>query len=542
VEKIRAALGVAILALACGAIATANAASTDGPPATHMLASGRTLYLEGKRGGGAALVAKRAEGFAISGVEAACVSCHRRSGFGGSEGRSYIPPVAAASLFKAMLPGTGASASGTGRPAYTDSTLATAIRAGIDPSGRRLDYLMPHYELRDAEMKSLIAYLHQLSTQPPVGVEADVLEFATIVAPGVEPESKKAMVDVLNACFTEHNAGPPPERGRRRLGPNMSFSQQRKWKLQVWELEGNAETWAAQLADYARRKPVFATVGGLGGGNWAPVHEFCESDGLPCLLPRVEVPVTGKPGFYALYLSRGVLLEAAIVARHLTDQAQGVKRVIQVLRSEDEAARAGAETLRGTLATRGIETEERRIEAAGSLDARTFDLAPAEALVLWLRADDLKRLDAVNPVAAPVYLSAMLGGLERAPLPAAWKARALMAYPYELPQNREASMAQFYAWLHKHGLSPVHESAQMDAYIACSTLGAGMNEVAEHLHRDYLVERIEVNMGRGRFMGHYPNLTLGAGQRFSSKTGYLVRFPDPASARIEPVGERMAPN
>lgn len=538
--KIRAALGVAAVALSCGAIALANAA-TNGPAGADTLATGRMLYMEGKRGGGVPLAARRAGGLTISGAEAACVNCHRRSGFGGSEGRSYIPPVNAASLFEAKLPGTGASASGTGRPAYTDNALARAIRGGIDPSGRRLDFLMPHYELTDAEIKSLIAYLRQLSTQPAPGVEADVLDFATVLAPGVEPERAKAMIDVLNACFDEHNAGPPPARGRKRLGPEVRLGEQRKWKLHVWELEGKPESWATQLADYARRKPVFAMVGGLGGGNWGPVHEFCERDGMPCLFPRVEVPVTGETGFYALYLSRGILLEAAIVARHLTQQAQGVKRAIQVLRAEDEAARAGAEALRRTLAARGIETEQRRIEAGGRLDARTFDMAPSDALVLWLRADDLKRLDGVDPVAGPVYLSAMLGGLEQAPLPAAWKARALMAYPYELPQNREARMAQLHAWLHAHELSPVNESVQADAYIACSALGVGMNEVADHLHRDYLVERLEVIMGRGGFTGHYPRLTLGAGQRFSSKTGYLVRFADPESVRIVSVGERMAP-
>lgn len=485
------------------------------------------------------LVAKRAGGLTIFGAEAACVNCHRRSGFGGAEGRSYIPPVNAASLFEANLPGTGASPSGTGRPAYTDNTLARAIRAGIDPSGRRLEYLMPRYELKDAEMKSLIAYLRQLSTESAPGAEANALNFATVVAPGAEPKQRTAMVEVLNACFEEHNAGPPPERGRKRLGPNVTLREQRKWKLHVWELEGKPETWATQLADHARRKPVFAMVGGLGGGNWAPVHEFCERDGLPCLFPRVEVPVTSETGFYALYLSRGLLLEAAIVARHLAEQ--GVKRAIQVLRANDDAARAGAQALRRTLAARGIETQERSIEAAERLDARIFDMARSDALVLWLRADDLKRLEVVNPVSGPVYLSAMLGGLEHAPLPAAWKARALMAYPYELPQNREARMARLRAWLHANGLSPVDETVQADAYIACSALGVGMNEIADHLHRDYLVERLEVVMGRGGYTGHYPNLTSGAGQRFSSKTGYLVRFVDAESARIASVGERMAP-
>src|SRR6185369_1531865 len=218
------------------------------------------LYLEGKRGGGTPLIADRAGGLSIAGAQAACVNCHRRSGLGGAEGRSYIPPVTAQSLFEAKAPGTGASASGTGRPAYSDKSLARAIRSGIDPSGRRLDYLMPRYRLRDAEVKSLVAYLRQLSNQPAPEAEASALDFATVVAPGMQPERSNAMTEVLKACFDEHNAGPPAENGRKRLGPNMSLREQPKWKLHVWQLEGKPETWDGQLSDYARRQPVFALV------------------------------------------------------------------------------------------------------------------------------------------------------------------------------------------------------------------------------------------------------------------------------------------
>lgn len=497
--------------------------------------------MEGRRDDGAPLVANRAGGLTLSGAQAACVNCHRRSGFGGSEGPSYIPPVNAASLFAASQPGTGASASGSGRSAYTDETLTRAIRSGIDPGGRRLDYLMPRYGLNGREMKDLTAYLRKLSTEPFANAEAGVVHFATVVAPGAGPERGKAMLEVLNACVDEHNAGPAPVRGRRRLGPEVKLLEQRKWQLHVWNLEGKPETWATQLDAHARREPVFATVGGLGGGHWAPVHEFCEREELPCLFPHVDVPVTGETGTYALYLSRGVLLEAAIVAHHLARQAPGVKRAIQVLREGDEAARAAAEALQRTLAARGIETEQRHIEAGAPLDARAFDMAPAEALVLWLRADDLKRLNTIGPVPTSVYLSAILGGQEHAPLPAAWKARSLMAYPYELPQHRATRMAQLHSWLQARGLSPVDATVQMDALVACSALGAGMNAVADHVHRDYLVERLEAIIGRGGHSGQYPKLSFGAGQHFASKSGYLVRFTDPESAQIASVGERMAP-
>jgi hypothetical protein len=317
--------------------------------------------------------------------------------------------------------------------------------------------------------------------------------------------------------------------------------EQPKWNLNVWELHGKPETWAAQLAEHAQRKPVFAMVGGVGGGNWAPVHAFCERDGLPCLFPSVEVPVVDAAGFYPLYLSRGVLLEAALVTSHIEEQAAAPKRVIQVLRADDEAARAGAAALHRHLAGLGIATEERRLETKATIDARAIAATPAEALVLWLRPEDLQGLDAVNPVAATVYLSATLADLDRAPLPPAWKARTLMASPYELPQNREARTEQLHAWLQAHALSPVDEAAQTDAYIACSALRAGMNGIGDHLHRDYLVERLETLTGRGGYSGHYPGLSLGAGQRFSSKSGYVVRFAGPEHRRLVAVGERLAP-
>jgi hypothetical protein len=498
---------------------------------------GQRLYLEGEAGG-VALSAKRAGGATLGGAEAACVNCHRRSGYGGSEGRSYIPPIDAGALFSARAPGTGASAAGTGRPAYTDQTLARALRSGIDPAGRRLDYLMPRYDIGDAEMKSLLAHLRELSTRASSGAEANAVHFATVVAPGVEPRKSKAMTDVLNACFEEHNAGPTPQSGRKRMGPEISLSEQPQWRLHLWQLQGAPESWNSQLAEHARRQPVFAMVGGIAQGDWAPVHQFCEAGGMPCVFPHLESADAAETGFYSMYLSRGVLLEASLIASHLAEENIRVKRVVQVLRAGDEAARAGAQALRQTLAARGIDTQERLP------DAQSVAAASEEVLVLWLRGGDLQRLETIAPVAPAVYLSATLAGMERPRLPAGWEARVLMAYPYELPENRAQRTARLRAWLKARGMALVDEQVQSDAYTACAALRAGMNELPGPLHRDYLVERLEVIMERGGYAGLYPRLALGIGQRFASKTGYLVRFADSAdseSNRIVAVGERIAP-
>jgi len=262
---------------------------------------------------------------------------------------------------------------------------------------------------------------------------------------------------------------------------------------------------------------------------------------LPCLYPHVEAPESNDTDSYALYMSRGVLLEAGIVAGDIVEAGSGVKRVVQVLRADDEAARAAAGSLRRALRAAGIEEEERRIDALAALDAATKATAASDALILWLRPDDLKRLNPRRSPAARLYLSGTLADFERAALPAAWKADALMAYPYELPQKRISRTAQFKAWLRARGLALVDEPVQSDAYLACSALRMGMNELAGHPQRDYLVERLQVLTEQGGFVGNYPSLSLGIGQQFASKSGYLVRFEKPDFRRIAAVGERVAP-
>ncbi|MCK7501822.1 MAG: hypothetical protein MZW92_76355 [Comamonadaceae bacterium] len=69
------------------------------------------------------------------------------------------------------------------------------------------------------------------------------------------------------------------------------------------------------------RRPVFAMVSGLGADEWAPVERFCEADSVPCLFPNVEVPGSPEGGRYSFYFYRGALLEADVMACHLTEQS-----------------------------------------------------------------------------------------------------------------------------------------------------------------------------------------------------------------------------
>ena len=97
-------------------------------------------------------------------------------------------------------------------------------------------------------------------------------------------------------------------------------------------------------------------LSGIGAGSWRPVHEFCEQAEIPCVFPNVDYPEIAQPGYSTLYFSRGVALEAEVLAKHLAEnrQAGHSGRIVQVFR-DDAAGRMPAQALRFALQRRGIE-------------------------------------------------------------------------------------------------------------------------------------------------------------------------------------------
>jgi hypothetical protein len=170
-----------------------------------------------------------------------------------------------------------------------------------------------------------------------------------VIAPGVDAGRRRALLDVAEAFVRTKNADVRRRRERARAAPwskDDPVPTPREWALHVWDLAGPADTWGEQLARFYRQQPVFALLGGLGGGSWRPVHDFCEASELPCLFPETDRPVTEPPGAYSLYLSAGLTVEAEALARHLEDRARaagaGAVRVLQVYRAGGEGSAPAA--------------------------------------------------------------------------------------------------------------------------------------------------------------------------------------------------------
>lgn len=555
------------------------ASAAEIAPSAAELESGRRIYQEGVLPSGEPLRGVRMAGSVVSGAEAACVNCHRRSGMGGVEGDVQVSPVNGKFLFvpsgdkafATMDPRVGKRMNQAHAP-YNDESLDTAIRRGINNSGREMSAVMPRYTLDEPEMKALTAYLGQLSAQWSPGVTAETIRFATVIAPDVEPERRKVLIDMMRTAFNQKNGSTVTAsnpRGRRHMTSAAEFvlGTERKWELDVWELQGPPESWGGQLDEHYRQQPVFALVSGVSNSTWQPVHDFCEREHVPCWFPSVDLPPATQ-AFYPVYFSRGVALEAGVLARYLTDKGhQRPQRLTQIYR-DDIVGRGAASAMTQALAGSGIAVED-RVLSDGSPEAVRNAMAgigPKGNVMLWLRPSDMRALEKVQPPAG-AYLSAALSTGEHGPIPAAWKERARLVYPYELPDKRQTNLAYFHQWIEMRKLALVDEPLQSEVFFALNFLTDTVAEMLDNLYRDYLMERAETMISKyeggkaeeqarardalrsaarslaapqpgmnevaqsGSRSGTtiYPRLSLGPTQRFASKGGYIVRFASPSS-------------
>ena len=534
--------------------------------------AGESIYLRGILPSGAPLEGKRQPGgLTARGADAACVSCHQHSGLGTFEGYNLtvtIPPITGAYLFhsregrtkEAVLPYLEWMHGN--RDPYTDATLARAIREGLDSQGRPLSSLMPHFALNDADMGSLIEYLKQLGSHPAPGVSERELQFATVITPDADPVKRKAMLDVMAHYFADKNQFPIGNSremrtsGKTQYAKSM-FMSHRLWQLHVWELTGPASTWGAQLDADMKREPVFALVSGLGGSNWTPVHQFCERRQLPCLFPNVDAPIDDSRDFYPLYFSKGVLLEADLIATQIAaatlprpaapgervsqkseDRGAAVMpapAVLQVYRPGD-SGEAAALALAAALKPLGIPVRNRPL-AQGPPGKGVGEAVRAaqksDALVLWLRPADLADLGDAAEAPASVYVSGLMGGLEHAPLPTAWRGRVRMTYPYELPEKRDLRVRYALTWFSIRHIPVVDEPLQANTYLACGLLAETLSHMADNLVQPFMVEMLQTSVERRLInTGYYPRLVLALNQHFASKGGYIVHFAGPEGPKL----------
>jgi Cytochrome c len=504
------------------AVLVAASGTLAAPPERGVPGAGERLYREGILRSGQPAKAVVAGDVPMLGRQAACVSCHRRSGMGSIEGGVVAPPVTEAALYAPVV------RSPRNRPPYTDEALARAIRDGVDPAGQSLDRSMPRFDLPEADMAGLIAYLKTLSAEISPGVTKETIHFATVTAEGTDASP---MLAVLNAFFEDKNRQTRNETSRAESGPfylrsvNRAY---RKWVLHPWALVGPPENWQRQLEAHYREQPVFAMVSGAGRGTWQPVHQFCERNHIPCLLPNTDLPVVASDDYYTVYFSEGVTLEARAIAAHLMKRhASG--RIVEVFRDE-AAGKTASEALGRALADRrdvSVTQLALREDGASAADRIAGVLAGAEvtALVAWLPRGDIMALEAAvaRSHVRAVYLSSTQLGGDASALPTGLPARSFVAHPSALPSDFRQRFRIIEPWLRRRGIPITDERLLAQTYFACHVVADSLMHItADYFYRDYLLELVDHLDAAARFSIAHPSPSFGPGQRYISKGCYVL--------------------
>jgi len=268
--------------------------------------------------------------------------------------------------------------------------------------------------------------------------------------------------------------------------------------------------WRAQLAEHYARQPVFAIVSGAAEGDWTPVHEFCEQNHVPCVLPQTDVPpVEGaEDGFYSLYFSKGLALEAATLGHHLTSGREPSARggILQVLRCGSQAEHAAMELTKALEPHSVLRT--RCIDPSTRLTAATWQTVLRRRcglLVVWLGPEDLIGLSALawqrDALAGitRIYFSSSLIGDDRSVLSPPLLTKAFLLHPFVSPDDFNQHAWRTLAWLKTTGIDTHDRRASVNALFAATVVADALSLPRTLASRDYFVERIEHMIGRRRF-------------------------------------------
>jgi len=517
-------------ALAAAPVAAQDAAQDAPPAATDAAAErGARLYLTGE-----GLRATIAGGAALPSAMAACVRCHRPSGYGGGESDARAPAIAAPVLFAPLTPRRAlllrdlyqerygplakmAARTPRSRPAYAGARdLARALRDGVDPAGAALAATMPRYAIADADAAALTAYLRRLGATPDPGHDARSWTFATVITPDAPEAQVAASLAVIDAYVTRRNGEIARELGRPGFSPGYKgeyADARRLWRVAIWRLSGPPEGWAAQLAARYEADPPFALLGGVVPRDWAVVGAFCDAVVLPCIFPQTDWPGPAAGGM-TLHLSGGLAEEATLMAAAL--RAMGARRVAMV-------AGAGADA----------RLLARRFALANPDFARVAAPEDADAAALFLSAAEAEAFVAQGGLRAAQGRAVAAGGLladARGGLAPSLACALHVAWRFAPPDATAPQRRRLRGWLRSRGVAdPAQERAQLETWLALEAADHAIVRLVDRPSRALFVETIEHMAEAGLDPGVYPRFSLGPGQRVAARGAAMLR-PDAACA------------
>lgn len=508
---------------------------------------GRRIYQDGILSDGHPIKGVRENAPSVEGGDAACATCHRRSGLGSFEGGVFVAPIHKNFLFHhagenpivVVNPNHPMGITLPHEP-YDRASLDKALRQGVLPDEKLLAPLMPRYNFDKRDFEALYKYLETLSSKMSPGIDKDGIHFSAVFAPDVDDKKVDLIEREINLFVYQHNSQNSHSKRHHPLGFDRLPRAHRNWVFHFWRLKGPKSDWSRQLSDFYRKQPVFAIVGGASEGGAEPVSDYCERYQVPCIFQNDKV-TDHSHRHWVLKYSEGVSHEIGLFRAYISrDGRYRSGRIIQ-LTSSTAAAKFAQSKL--TALSRREKTSVFEMPALSTSDflkqLQGLKLTREDAIVCWCEPNDfkfvtsLKELDGIS-----VFASSLLLGDDRELMysPPDFKGDGpYYLYPFEAPGTRERQQANFYSWITSGRFQAEDEMWQSQIYLTLIILQESLSQMVDNLYREYLLEKVESSIGMGySYWGPYHRPALGPSRRVASRSGYVLQLE---GGRLKPMGQ-----
>lgn len=445
-------------------------------PLSDAEARGKHIYTKGESTSGRVITA--AIGLTERPSPASILPCAQCHGAGG-EGIGIVAPAV---RWQSLTDPAGHRHERRQHDPFNAITVARAIREGIDPAGNDLEATMPRYDMTDADMADLIAYLKRVGLELDPGLNASLIRVGTVQpTEGPLAEIGGAALAVIESMIAD---------------VNMSGGVHgRKLELVVGEY-GTGDTpvfWTAQ--DLVARESVFALFGSYMPGYDKELSTLVGDEQIPHIGPN-SLLSSEEGGRFEFYVQPTIVEQAKALLSFARIEAADAKIAVVYPRVTgfDELA----ESLRGygtereramTLATpyslgeQNEETLARRIRDAG-VDNILY-LGSGQDLLDFAGAADTLGWHPTMLAPAQFAERVVFG------MPAKFTGRILLSYPALPDDYTEAGIAEFESLHEKFGIGYANSVAQVSAFLATKVLFEALERAGPDLSRDSLIAALE---------------------------------------------------
>ena len=524
----------------------------------ESILAGKNIYMHGKLSSGEDVFATTVGDVQLTGEQAACVNCHRHSGLGSIEGSTIAPAITGEILFSEQKikahryqPLANQAAYALDRPAYTENSLKNTLISGVDINGKPLELLMPRYTFAENDFKHLHAYLNSLSINN-AGVTDTTLHIATIIDGRASADKINTMLSTLERFISDLNSGTRREVERTAQAPIQKewlYRGYRKYKLHIWKLSGEPDSWQKQLNKYYDETPVFAVVSGISKDSWENIDRFCNAREVPCILPNTKTPGYSANNFYTLYFNAGPYNDASVITRYFHDKTTNNNEAVNIVQLYDGSSYS--EVAKNTLHDEFASDKKYNISSV-SLDTINNNQNIDQHLknknttvIIWSEKLDASLIEAlssnknkIKSIFIPYYLATSSEtrkkldniGLE-----------VLTSYPYVKPSSEPRDTIRSTVWGRSRKIDTTEKAVFTNTFTAIKLLLNAIKHARSHFNRAYIIELLEHKLDKSVLTGMYPKLTIGPGQRYASRGGYIMKVPDDVSSALQPVSEWLLP-